>query len=111
MTIIADPNDGKVVASSEREKVISLATGSLQIATLANIDDPDVREAYRLHIETNRDDFVFDSPRDGREISASFARFPESFGSPWQSVILTPTNDFVGQLRETNQKIVLTIVL
>lgn len=111
MTIIADPNDGKVVASSEREKVISLATGSLQIATLASIDDADVREAYRLHIETNRDDFVFNSRRDGREVSASFARFPESFGSPWQSVILTPTDDFVGQLRETNQKIVLTIVL
>jgi class 3 adenylate cyclase/ABC-type nitrate/sulfonate/bicarbonate transport system substrate-binding protein len=110
VTIIADPNDGKVVASSEREKVISLATGSLQIATLANIENPDVREAYRMHIETNRDDFVFSSPGDGREISASFARFPESFGSPWQSVILTPTNDFVGQLRETNQKIILTIV-
>lgn len=110
VTIIADPNDGRVVASSEREKVVRLAAGSLQIATLANIENPDVREAYRLHIETNRDDFVFNSARDGREISASFARFPESFGSPWQSVILTPTNDFVGQLRETNQKIILTIV-
>ena len=110
VSIIADPNDGKVVASSEREKVISLASGSLQIATLANIENTDVREAYRLHIETNRDDFVFVSSRDGREISASFARFPESFGSPWQSVILTPTDDFVGRLRETNQKIILTIV-
>src|SRR5262249_30482810 len=97
ITIIADPNDGKVVASSERERVTSLKSGSLQIVTLASIENPDVREAYRLHIETNGDDFVFNSPRDGREISASFARFPESFGSPWQSVILTPTNDFVGQ--------------
>ncbi|MBI5323255.1 ABC transporter substrate-binding protein [Bradyrhizobium sp.] len=111
VTIIADPNDGKVVASSEREKVINLAMGSLQIATLANIENADVRDAYRLHIETNRDDFVFSSSRDGREISASFARFPESFGSPWQSVILTPTDDFVGQLRESNQKIILTIVV
>jgi class 3 adenylate cyclase/ABC-type nitrate/sulfonate/bicarbonate transport system substrate-binding protein len=110
ITIIADPNDGKVVASSERERLTSLKTGSLQIVTLANIENPDVREAYRLHIETNSDDFVFNSPRDVREISASFARFPESFGSPWQSVILTPTDDFVGQLRETNQKIILTIV-
>lgn len=111
ITIIADPNDGKIVASSDRERVTSLKTGSLQIVTLANIENPDVREAYRLHIETNSDDFVFNSPRDNREISASFARFPESFGSPWQSVILTPTNDFVGQLRETNQKIILTTVV
>ena len=111
ITIIADANDGKVVASSESERLTSLKTGSLQIVTLANIENPDVREAYRLHVETNSDDFVFNSSRDGREISASFARFPESFGTPWQSVILTPTNDFVGQLRETNQKIILTIVV
>jgi class 3 adenylate cyclase/ABC-type nitrate/sulfonate/bicarbonate transport system substrate-binding protein len=110
VTIIADPNDGRMVASSEREKVVNLAGGALQIATLANVENADVREAYRLHVETNRDDFVFTSPRDGRELSASFARFPETFGSPWQSVILTPTDDFVGQLRETNQKIILTIV-
>ncbi|KRR02722.1 hypothetical protein CQ12_06485 [Bradyrhizobium jicamae] len=110
VTIIADPTDGKMIASSEREKVVKVAGRSLQIATLANVDNADVREAYRLHVQTNRDDFVFTSPRDGRELSASFARFPESFGSPWQSVIVTPTDDFVGQLRATNQKIVLTII-
>jgi class 3 adenylate cyclase/ABC-type nitrate/sulfonate/bicarbonate transport system substrate-binding protein len=111
VTIIADPNDGKVVSSSESERLTSLKAGSLQIVTLANIENRDVREAYRIHVETNNDDFVFNSPLDGREISASFARFPESFGSPWQSVILTPTNDFVGQLRQTNQKIIVTIVV
>lgn len=110
VSIIADPNDGKIVASSEREKVVTLGGGALQIATLANIENADVREAYRLHVETNRDNFVFPSRLDGRELSASFARFPETFGSPWQSVILTPTDDFVGQLRETNQKIILIIV-
>ena len=110
VTLIADPNDGKIVASSEREKVINLAGSAMQIATLSDVDNADVREAYRLHIQNNSDDFIFPSPRDGRELSASFARFPESFGSPWQSVIVTPTDDFVGQLRATNQKIILTIV-
>jgi class 3 adenylate cyclase/ABC-type nitrate/sulfonate/bicarbonate transport system substrate-binding protein len=110
ITMIADPNDGRIIASSEREKVVNLQGGSLQIATLATIDNADVREAYRRHIQTYSDDFVFNSPRDGRELSASFARFPESFGRPWQSVILTPTDDFVGQLRQTNQKIVLIII-
>lgn len=110
VTMIADPNDGKIVASSEREKAVKFAGGTLQIATLATVDNADVRDAYRRHVETNRDNFVFKSPQNGRELSASFARFPETFGSPWQSVILTPTDDFVGQLRETNQKIVLTIV-
>ena len=110
VSIIADPKDGQIVASSEREKVATLSGGKLQIATLANIENADVREAYRRHVETNKDYFVFPSPRDGRELSASFARFPETFGSPWQSVILTPTDDFVGRLRDTNQKIILIIV-
>lgn len=110
VTIIADPTDGRMIASSQREKVVKVTGKLLQIATLADVDNADVREAYRLHIQTNRDNFVFASPRNGRELSASFARFPESFGSPWQSVIVTPTDDFVGQLRATNQKIILTIV-
>jgi len=111
VTIIADPNEGKIVASSEGAKVVRLADSKLQIAGLADIDNADVREAYREHVQTNRDDFVFTSPVSGRELSASFARFPESFGTPWQSVIVTPTDDFVGQLRETNQKIIVTIIV
>jgi class 3 adenylate cyclase/ABC-type nitrate/sulfonate/bicarbonate transport system substrate-binding protein len=110
ITMIADPNDGRIIASSENEKVVNLAGDSLQLATLANVDNADIREAYRRHIQTYSDDFVFNSPRDGRELSASFARFPESFGRPWQSVIVTPTDDFVGQLRATNQKIIGIIV-
>lgn len=110
ITIIAEANDGDIVASSQREKVVRLEGGSLHIASLANIADADVREAYRLSLEKNRGELVFTSPVDGRELSASFASFPESFGTPWQSVILTPTNDFVGPLRATNQKILLTII-
>ena len=45
VTIIADPNDGRIVASSEKEKAVNLAGGSLQIAYLASIDNADVRVA------------------------------------------------------------------
>ena len=85
--------------------------GKLQIARLENIDDEDVREAYRLHVQTSRDEIVFRSPRDGRELSASFARFTESYGHPWQWVTITPTDDFVGQLKATNQQIIFIIIV
>jgi hypothetical protein len=32
------------------------------------------------------------------ELSASFTRFPGSFGQPWEVINLTPTDDFIGAL-------------
>ena len=87
-----------------------MSDGKLEVARLENIADDDVREAYRLQTQTNQNDFLFSSPRNGQELSASFARFPESFGRPWESIIITPTNDFIGNLKATNQQIVVVIV-
>jgi adenylate cyclase len=81
----------------------------LIIATLNDIADDNVREAYRLQGETNLDDFFFRSPQSGEEISASFARYPGSFGQPWEVVILTPTSDFVGNLERTNRQMIFLI--
>jgi hypothetical protein len=48
-TIIADPNDGRIVAASERKIGARMIDGHLQIARLANVGDEDVREAYLIH--------------------------------------------------------------
>ena len=110
LTLIADAINGQIIASSDKAKGVRVADGKLQIARLENIEDEDVREAYRLHVQTSRDEIVFRSPRDGRELSASFARFTESYGHPWQWVTITPTDDFVGQLKSTNQQIIFIII-
>jgi adenylate cyclase len=110
-TIIIDPTDGKVLAASEKEKSVRLIDGRLEVARLENIGDVDVREAYRWQTQMNQDDFLFRSPRDGQELSASFARFPESFGRPWEAIVVTPTNDFIGQLKATNRQMVIIIVV
>ncbi len=109
-TIIADPTDGKVIAASDRKKSVRMVDGRLEVAQLHNIDDEDAREAYRLQRQTNEDNFLFLSRRDGQELSASFAGFPVSFGRRWEAIILTPTNDFIGELKKTNQQIVVIIV-
>ena len=111
-SIVADPADGKIIADSEKQKGVYMANGKLEVARLENIADDDVREAYRLRTQTNQDDFLFRSPRDGQELSASFARFPESFGHPWEAIVITPTDDFIAQLKKTNQQIVaITVAL
>lgn len=80
------------------------------MARLENFAEDDVREAYRLQKDTDQNDSLFHSPRDGQELSASFARLPENFARPWEAVVITPTDDFIGQLKATNQQIILIII-
>jgi adenylate cyclase len=110
-TIIADWTDGKIVAASEKQKGVRLADGKLEVARLENFADDDVREADRLQTQTNQNDFLLRSPRDAQELSGSFARFPESFGRPWEAIVITPTDDFIGQLKATNRHIVVIIIV
>jgi class 3 adenylate cyclase/ABC-type nitrate/sulfonate/bicarbonate transport system substrate-binding protein len=110
-TIIADLMDGIIVASSEKGESAKHVDGKLEVVRLADTSDSELREAYRLHTATNQDTFVFTSPRDGEELTVSFARFPSSFGHPWEAIIITPTADFVGPLQKTNQQIIIVIVV
>jgi adenylate cyclase len=109
-TVIADLTSRKVIAASDKQMSVRLADGELQVAQLENFADEDLREAYRLQTQTKQDDFFFPSPRDGQELSASFARFPENFGHSWEAIIITPTDDFIGHLKATNRQIVAIII-
>src|SRR4029453_8320219 len=69
-------------------------------------------EAYRLRAELWRgDNFMFRSALTGKELAASFNRFPEGFPRPWETVILTPTDDFVGPLKAVNRQMVAVIAV
>jgi hypothetical protein len=88
-TSIADPSNGMIIADSDRQKSVRMVDGRLEVAKLDNIADDDVREAYRLHIQTNRNDFLFRSSLTGAELSASFTPVPESFpNDPVATVML-----------------------
>jgi hypothetical protein len=63
VTIIADAISGAIIASSDKSKGVRVVDGKLQIARLENIEDVDVREAYRLAVQTNRDEIVFNTRR------------------------------------------------
>ena len=108
-TVIANPTEGTIISYPDPKKGVRLENGRLEMAKLDTIDDGNVREAYRLQSDTNRDDFLFRSPQGGEEISASFTRFPGSFGKPWEVITLTPTDDFVGPLKRTNRQMIALI--
>lgn len=108
-TIIANPTEGTIIAAPDLRKTVRMENGRPEFARLNTIADDDVREAHRLHSSTNSDDFFFRSPQSGEEISASFTRFPASFGQPWEVITLTPTSDFVGTLKRTNRQMIVVI--
>jgi class 3 adenylate cyclase/ABC-type nitrate/sulfonate/bicarbonate transport system substrate-binding protein len=110
-TLIADRSNGKIIAFPNEQKGVRAENGKLKIATLANIDDPDVREASRQHAGADTDSLVFRSPANGEDLIAAFANFPDGFGQPWQVITLTPIDDFVGTLKATNRLIMVVIVI
>ena len=105
-SILAEPNTGEIIAGSERGMSVSAVDGRLEVARLDTVDDPEVRQAYLIHVQSGRAEFIFRSLVNGRELAASFTPFPNSFGRPREAVVVTPTDDFVGFLKETNRKIV-----
>ena len=109
-TFIADRNNGKIIAFPDKEKGVRVENGALKIATLADIDDPEVREAHRQHDLPGADSFVFQSPTNGEDFIAAFANFPGGFGQPWQVITLTPIDDFVGTLKKTNRLMMVVII-
>jgi adenylate cyclase len=109
-TIIANPTNGEIIAHSEMQKGVRAEGGQIEVARLDNVADDNARAAYRQQSQTNQDNFSFRSPLTGEEVSASFTRFPDSFGQPWEVINLTPTNDFVGALEASNQKMLFIII-
>jgi hypothetical protein len=81
-TLIADSKSGTIIAFPDKQKGIRIENGLLKIATVTDIDDPDVREAYRQHSLIGTESFVFRSPANGKDLIAAFAKFPGGFGQP-----------------------------
>src|SRR5216683_5474239 len=110
-TLIADRNSAKIIAFPNRQKGVRIENDKLKIATLADIDDLDVREASRQRAGADTRGFVFRSPTNGEDLIAGFANFPDGFGQAWQVITLTPIDDFVGTLKATNRLIMVVIII
>ena len=111
ITFVADRNNGKIIAFPDKRKGVRIENGAVKIASIADIDDPVVREADRQRNATGVDRFVFRSPANGEEFVAAFANFPGGFGQPWQVITLTPIDDFVGTLKRTNRLMMVVIIV
>ena len=68
-TFVADRNNGKIIAFPDKQKGVRIEKGALEIATLADIDDPVVREAHQQHPARAPTDLCSDHRRTERILS------------------------------------------
>ena len=109
-SFIADVNSGKIIAAADSEHGVQMIGGQLTVATIEGTLDPNLKKANLTRTQTSKNSFLFESPANGDEISATFTEFPGDFGKPWEAIVLTPTRDFVGDLEAANRQMVLVIV-
>jgi adenylate cyclase len=109
-TIIVE-RGGPIIAYPDSAKLVRIVDGRLVVARVTDVADEDLREAYRLRAQFMGDNFMFRSTMTGQEVAASFDGFPPGFPRPWEIVILTPTDDFVGSLKVANRQTVVVITV
>jgi len=105
LTIIADQN-GVVLGHPVAGAAIQHSKGEVHLVSLENLGDPQIAEAVRQHAVRHADRFTFDLAPDGKEYVALFSQFSADTTKKWQVLVVTPTDDFVGELKRTNRKLI-----
>jgi adenylate cyclase len=95
---------GDVIAHPIEAQGVRHDGGVIRLTTLSQLDEPQVVEAvHRRGHRLGRDRFTFESG--GNEYIAAFSGFPADFGKDWEVLVVTPTDDFVGGLKQTNREL------
>jgi adenylate cyclase len=110
ITIMADEHGG-VIAHPELEAGVVQKDGELQQNRLDKLGDVRVMAALGERLRSGTDRFRFIAGPDNTEYIGTFSPFPKDFKKPWEILIITPTDDFVGVIKNTNRKLLLFGVL
>ncbi|MGQ0581397.1 MAG: adenylate/guanylate cyclase domain-containing protein [Reyranella sp.] len=102
ITLIADLSRN-IIAHPAPAKGVRRLKERVELAKLSNLDEPQVVEAVRLRKALGTDRFSFELGSDSKEYAALFSTIPDRFLKEWEVIVVTPTDDFVGDLKETNR--------
>lgn len=110
ISIIAD-EAGNIIAHPEFELGLKNVGASLSPNRLDKLEDPRIAAALGERLRTRTDQFKFRAGKDSTEYLALFSPFPKEFKKSWEVLTITPTEDFIGDIRRTNRDIVLFSVI
>ena len=102
-------SSGTVIAHPDLMKCMRRADSDIVFATMASFSDQVVRDAAAERAKQGRDRIIFKSGRPAAEYAASFTAFPPGFGKKWEMLTITPTDDFLSELRTDYRRLLLII--
>ena len=103
ITLIIDQFDN-IIAYPVAGKSVRRSRGVVELANVSDLDQPQIVQAVRLHKTSGLDRLRFES--EDKEYVALFTRIPDIFFMQWDVVVVTPLDDFVGALKQTNRKLI-----
>jgi class 3 adenylate cyclase len=104
ITVVAD-EQGHVLATSSLQRTVHQGGGQLQLVNWRDIDVPQVAQAVRRVGGARTDRFTFGLVPGGEDYVALFSRFSAGHRQ-WQVLVVTPLDDFVGPLENTNRLLI-----
>lgn len=108
LTIIADES-GEIVAHPQFDAGVSKKGDATVPNRINKLQDQRVLVALGERLRTGQDRFKFRAGNE--EYLALFSPFPREFNESWEIITLTPTNDFVGEIRRTNRDMLIFSVV
>jgi adenylate cyclase len=103
ISLIID-REGLVVAHPDTQQALKReASGGLARVRLNELADPLPAVAFGQRSSQNATRFAF--MHKGEEYVAMFSPFPQEFGKSWEVIIVAPLEDFVGEWKSNNQKL------
>jgi adenylate cyclase len=103
VSLIID-REGLVVAHPDAQQALKReASGGVSRVRLNELADPLPAIAFGQRTSQNGTRFAF--MHKGEEYVAMFSPFPQEFGKSWEVIIVAPLEDFVGEWKSNNQKL------
>src|SRR6266851_4545639 len=105
LTLIVDHLDN-IIAYPVMAKSVRHSGTKVELAKTSELDVPQVVKAVHLDKTLGVDRFNFELGSDGKEYVALFSKIPGKFFKKWEVIVVTPVDDFVGALKQTNRKLI-----
>lgn len=106
ITIMADQSGGVIAHPDLNQGLITTPQGKQQ-NRLDKLGDPRVLGALGHRLANGQDRMRFTAGPDKTEYIAIFSPFPKDFNKPWELLTITPTDDFVGVIKDNNRRLLI----
>jgi adenylate cyclase len=93
-------NKNELVAFPDVTKIVKEEAGKLRPVKVEELDIGWIAKSFHVYKEKKQDKFIFKFQ--GKRYIGAYTPFPKSFGKDWIIAMVVPENDFIGDIKKTN---------